>query len=216
YPNGVAVDAAGNLFIADTDNQRVRKVTPDGVITTLSGNGTFGFGGDGGAPSSAQLAFPYSVAVDGSNTIFIDDTYSNRIRKIASASPANSFSITDRGGVALTSAGSSAFTQTGYGRIQLSAGSATPAGLVIFSYRPGTTLVSETSVPATTTLKSGRIYAEVNGPANTGLAVANPNNQTATIFFFFTDAGGNDLGSGTTTLGANQQIAKFLDSDTFK
>ena len=218
YPNGVAVDAAGDLFIADTANQRIRKVTPDGVITTMGGNGTFGFAGDGGAPSSAQLAYPYSVAVDGNNTIFIDDTYSNRIRKIASASasPANSFSITDRGGVALTSAGSSASTQTGYGRIQLSAGSATPAGLAIFSYRSGDTLVSETSVPATATLKSGRIYAEVNGPANTGLAIANPNNQAATVNFFFTDTGGNDLGSGTMTIGANQQIAKFLDSDPFK
>ena len=216
YPNGVAVDAAGDLFIADTANQRIRKVTPDGVITTLSGNGTFGFAGDGGAPSSAQLAYPYSVVVDGSNNVFIDDTFSNRIRKIASASPANSFSITDRGGVALTSAGSSSFTQTGYGRVQLSAGSATPAGLAIFSYRSGNTLVSETSVSAAATLKSGRIYAEVNGPANTGLAIANPNNQAATINFFFTDAGGNDLGSGTTTIGANQQIAKFLDQDPFK
>jgi sugar lactone lactonase YvrE len=229
YPNGVAVDAAGNLFIADTSNQRVRKVTPDGVITTLSGNGTFGFAGDGGAPSSAQLAYPYSVVVDASNNIFIDDTFSNRIRKIASAAapppppppppsppPPNSFSITDRGGISLTSVGTSSSTQTGYGRVQLSAGSATPAGLAVFSYRSGSTLVSETSVSATNTLKSGRIYAEVNGPANTGLAIANPNNQTATINFFFTDAGGNDLGSGTTTIGANQQIAKFLDSDPFK
>jgi sugar lactone lactonase YvrE len=220
YPNGVAVDAAGNLFIADTANQRIRKVTPDGVITTLSGNGTFGFAGDGGAPSSAQLAYPYSVVVDGNNNIFIDDTYSNRIRKIASAStapaPWTSISMTDRGGVALTSAGSSASTQTGYGRIQVSAGSATPAALAIFSYRSGNTLVSETSVPATATLKSGRIYAEVNGPANTGLAIANPNNQAATINFFFTDTGGNDLGAGAMTIGANQQIAKFLDSDPFK
>src|SRR5207247_4933002 len=64
-PSGVVVDAAGNLFIADTNNERVRKVTPDGMITTVAGNGTQGFSGDGGPAVAAQLAYPNSVAVDG-------------------------------------------------------------------------------------------------------------------------------------------------------
>ena len=63
-PVGVAVDAAGNLFIADRSNQRIRKVTAAGVISTVAGTGTSGFSGDGGAATSAQLAGPSGVAVD--------------------------------------------------------------------------------------------------------------------------------------------------------
>jgi sugar lactone lactonase YvrE len=214
YPQAVAVDGAGNLFIADTNNQRIRKVTPDGVITTVAGTGIYGFAGDGGPASSAQITSTYGITVGGSNTLFISDTFNNRIRRIVF--PVVPFAITDRGGTSLATTGDSRSIQTGYGRIQPSAGSVTPSGLAIFSYRPGNYLISEAGVPATPTLGSGRIYAEINGPVDTGLAIANPNNQTATINFFFTDAAGKDLGSGSTTIGANQQIARFLDSDPFK
>jgi sugar lactone lactonase YvrE len=214
YSQGVAVDGTGNLFIADTNNQRIRKVTPDGTISTVAGNGTYGFAGDSGAATAAQIAGPYSVAAGGRNTLFIADTFSNRIRK--TISPVVSFAVVDRGGTSLTTAGDSASLQTGYARIQPSSGSATPAGLAIFSYRPGNYLISETGVPATPALTSGRIYAEVNGSIDTGLAIANTNNRTATISFYFTDAAGNNLGSGTTVIGANQQIARFLDGDPFK
>jgi sugar lactone lactonase YvrE len=210
YPQSVAVDAAGNLFIADTNNQRIRRVTPDGIISTVAGNGTYGFAGDGGAAAAAQITSPYSIAVGSGNTLFIADTFSNRIRQVFS--PGVSYAIADRGGTSGTTTGNSASIQTGYGRIQPSAGSATPAGLAIFGYHSGKYLISEAGVPATAALSSGRIYAEVNGTVDTGLAIANPNNQTATINFFFTDATGKDLGAGTTTIGANQQIARFLDS----
>jgi len=214
FPNSVVVDEAGNLFVADTDNERIRKISSAGVISTVAGNGTHGFGGDGGTPSSAQLASPYGIAFDGINTLYIADLDNGRIRKVVfTVTP---FTITDRGGTSLTTPGVSPSIQTGYGRIQANTDSTTPDGLAIFSYRPGNYLISETGVPATATMKSGRIYAEVNGPVDTGLAIANPNNQTATINFFFTDAMGNDLGSGTTTIGANQQIARFLDGAPFK
>jgi sugar lactone lactonase YvrE len=219
-PSGVAVDGAGNLFIADTGDDRIRKVTVDGVITTVAGSGFreggfSGFSGDGGAAASAQLNFPYGVALDAAGNLFIADTGNFRIRKVTFTESV-SFSITDHGGTSVVSSGTSPVIATGYAAIQANAGSTTPSGVAIYSYRPGSYLVSETGVPATSALSSGRIYAEINGPVNTGLAIVNPNNQTATINFFYTDTGGNDLGSGTTTLAANSQIAKFLDEVSFK
>src|SRR5439155_21514430 len=80
YPWGVTVDNNGNLFVADTLNQRIRKIGPDGIITTVAGNGTRGFSGDGGPAVSAQLAEPAGVAIDGSGNLFIADTDNERIR----------------------------------------------------------------------------------------------------------------------------------------
>jgi sugar lactone lactonase YvrE len=81
-PCGVAVDASGNLYIADTDNNRIRKVTPSGTISTVAGNGTEGYGGDGGPATSAQLASLYGVTVDAGGNLYIADTWNNRIRKV--------------------------------------------------------------------------------------------------------------------------------------
>jgi hypothetical protein len=94
YPTGVAVDASGNLFIADFLNNRIRKVSSDGTITTVAGSGAFGFGancecgtgsfsGDGGPATSATMNTPTGVAVDASGNLFIADTFSNRIREVA-------------------------------------------------------------------------------------------------------------------------------------
>jgi sugar lactone lactonase YvrE len=81
-PNGVAVDAAGNLYIADTSNYRVRKVA-SGTITTVAGTGVPGFTGDGGPAVSAQLDRPGAVGVDGSGNLYIADVANCRIRKVA-------------------------------------------------------------------------------------------------------------------------------------
>ena len=85
-PIGVAVDAAGNLFIADTGNQRVRRVdAATGVITTVAGTGTGGFAGDGGFATSAQLAIPLGVAVDAAGDVLVADAYNVRVRRIDAA-----------------------------------------------------------------------------------------------------------------------------------
>jgi len=81
-PYGVAVDPAGNLYIADTFNNRVRKVS-NRVITTVAGDGTVGFSGDNGPATSAQLADPWSVAVDSAGNLYIADYGNNRIRKVS-------------------------------------------------------------------------------------------------------------------------------------
>jgi sugar lactone lactonase YvrE len=80
-PTGVAVDASGNLYIADSHNHRIREVS-NGTITTLAGNGTPGFSGDGGLASAAQLSLPTAVAVDSSGAIYIADTNNQRVREI--------------------------------------------------------------------------------------------------------------------------------------
>lgn len=81
-PEGVAVDSAGNIFIADTPNHRIRKVTPAGIISTMAGNGTPGFSGDGGPATSASLNFQRGVAVDSAGTLYIADTSNQRIRRV--------------------------------------------------------------------------------------------------------------------------------------
>ncbi|MGO9003881.1 MAG: BACON domain-containing protein [Limisphaerales bacterium] len=81
-PSGVAVDASGNLFIADTWNNRIREVDPDGIITTVAGNGSLNYSGDGGQATSASLAGPSGVAVDASGNLFIADTGNFRIREV--------------------------------------------------------------------------------------------------------------------------------------
>ncbi len=81
-PAGVALDASGNLFIADWNNNRVRKVDTNGIITTVAGNGSPGYSGDGGPATSASLAYVEAVDVDGSGNLFIADTDNNRIRKV--------------------------------------------------------------------------------------------------------------------------------------
>jgi uncharacterized protein (TIGR03437 family) len=78
-PKGIALDSSGNLYIADCDNSVIRMVEPNGTITTIAGNSTPGFSGDGGAATSAQLNFPSGVAVNGGK-IYIADNANNAIR----------------------------------------------------------------------------------------------------------------------------------------
>ena len=94
FPDGVTLDGAGNLYFADVHNRRIRKVDSAGVITTVAGNGTRGYSGDGGPAVEARLRFPQSVALDGAGNLYIADTYNHRIRKV------------DAGGVITTVAGS--------------------------------------------------------------------------------------------------------------
>jgi len=81
-PSGVAVDSSGNLYIVDTRNNSIRKVDTNGVISTVAGDGTYGYSGDGGAATDAQLYNPSAVAVDSSGNLYIADTNNGRIRKV--------------------------------------------------------------------------------------------------------------------------------------
>ena len=90
-PNGVFMDALGNLYIADAANNRVRKVDANGIITTVAGNGTGGYGGDGYAATDANLNNPTSVAVDYLGNLYICDQFNNVIRKVDSTGRITTF-----------------------------------------------------------------------------------------------------------------------------
>ena len=127
-----------------------------------------------------------------------------------------SFSVPDRGGQSTTSNGTEESLRVGYGRIHADSGSSTPSGIAIFQFRDSDgVLVSEASVPAAEPVAEGRIFAEVNGPVNTGLAIANPNDAPSTVRFYFTDIHGVNFGNGSFELGAHRQTAKFLDQAPF-
>jgi uncharacterized protein (TIGR03437 family) len=81
-PRNVAVDAAGNLYISEFEGHRVRRVTPDGKISTIAGSGIAGFRGDGGLAVNAQLSFPAGLTVDRSGNLYLADSQNQRIRKI--------------------------------------------------------------------------------------------------------------------------------------
>ena len=118
-PLGVAVDASGNLYIADTDNHRVRKVSTGGIITTVAGNGTAGYSGDGGPATSAAINRPVAVTVDASGNLYFADCNNNRIRKISS------------GGIITTVAGNGSQSYNGDNIPATSAGLYYPDGVVV-------------------------------------------------------------------------------------
>jgi sugar lactone lactonase YvrE len=85
-PTALALDANQNLYIADTQNHRIRKITvATGTITTIAGNGTQGFSGDNSAAISASIDSPTGLAIDTSNNLYLADTHNHRIRKITAA-----------------------------------------------------------------------------------------------------------------------------------
>ena len=151
YPSGVAVDEAGNLFIADYLNDRVRRVdAATGVITTVAGTGAVGigaggFGGDGGPATAAQLDGPSSVALDGAGHLFIADWGNQRVRRVDAATgiittvagtgergfggdggPATAAQLDGPSGVALDGAGNLFIADQGARRIRRVAGIAVP------------------------------------------------------------------------------------------
>src|SRR5271170_218063 len=88
-PTGLAVDAAGNLYLADTHNHLIRKITSStGTITTIAGNGSPGFSGDTAAATSATLALPHGLSLDATGNLYLADTENHRIRRIDAISGA--------------------------------------------------------------------------------------------------------------------------------
>ena len=144
-PSACALDSAGNLFIADTWNHRIRKVAPTGTISTVAGTGAPGFSGDEGPATAAGINAPLGVAVDDNGDIFIADTGNNRIRQVTpdgvihtiagqnaaafggDGGPAASAQITAPGGLFLDGAGDLYFADTGNNRVRRLVPQAPPA-----------------------------------------------------------------------------------------
>jgi len=121
-PHSVAVDGKGNLYIAGTSNQRVRKVSADGTITTIAGTGRPGFSGDGGPATSARLRNPYGVAVDGHGNVYIADRDNHRVRKVS------------LGGTITTVAGTGSHGYSGDGGPAIAARLNYPRGVAVDSH----------------------------------------------------------------------------------
>jgi hypothetical protein len=100
-PVGVAVDGSGNVYVADRDNRRVRKIATTGIITTVAGNGINGYSGDGGAATAAQLSMTAFVAVDGFGNLYLSDQANKCIRKVTTSGIIS----TVAGGASATTAG---------------------------------------------------------------------------------------------------------------
>uniref|UniRef100_Q02B28 NHL repeat containing protein n=1 Tax=Solibacter usitatus (strain Ellin6076) TaxID=234267 RepID=Q02B28_SOLUE len=96
YPGGIVLDSSGTLYIVDSVNQRVRKVSGT-TISTVAGTGTAGFSGDGGAALQAQLNNPFPITADGSGNLYVGDVSNNRVRKITGASTRPGPTITSAG-----------------------------------------------------------------------------------------------------------------------
>ena len=119
--SGVAVDASGNVYIADGENNRIRMVNAtNGIITTIAGNGTAGYTGDGGQATSAKLSMPWGVAIDASGNVYIADNSNNVIRKVTASS-----------GIITTIAGNGIYTYSGDGGPATSAGLRAPYAVAV-------------------------------------------------------------------------------------
>ncbi len=84
WPYGVTASTDGSVYIADSGNNRIRRVTPDGTITTVAGTGEYGNAGDGGPATAAQLSWPASVALGPDGSLYITDNENNRVRRVTS------------------------------------------------------------------------------------------------------------------------------------
>jgi len=138
------------------------------------------------------------------------------IDQIAQRSTESFFAINDLGGYSVTKGDVAKSIYAGYGVVEPDIGSPNPEGIAIFTYRQNGVTVTEASVPATAPVQHGVLYAEINGGAKTGLAIANPSDQTAFISFFYTDADGKTFGQGSFFVPGRSQMARFLDEDPFK
>jgi hypothetical protein len=105
--------------------------------------------------------------------------------------------------------------QMGYIRVIPDNGATSPYGLAILGFENGGNLIGEAGMPSTSTIQSGRLFVEISGTVNTGIAFANPNSEDATINYYFTDSSGHDFGGGLITLPANHQTATYLTDAPF-
>ncbi|PYS08007.1 MAG: hypothetical protein DMG15_28445, partial [Acidobacteria bacterium] len=171
--------------------------------TTTATNGTHLLGATAHDAAGNETSVGINVRVNNSST------------PPPSPPPTATFSIPNGGGESWITTGNSASLSDGYARIQQDTGGTPLSGLAIFGFRSNGVLLSEAGVPAMPPVSAGRVYVEVNGVANTGIAFANPNNQDAVISFYFTDAAGMDFGQGSFTLSSNSHTAAFINQSPF-
>jgi hypothetical protein len=178
HPEEVAVDGTGNLYISDYSNHRVRKLDPNGIITTVAGNGQYGFSGDGQAATKAQLAFPAGLAVDQAGNLFVIDSR-RRVRKVGPNGIITTFA---GGGKAKVTDGAAATAVALLNPLELAVDAAgdlfigdsglhqilkvTPAGIVSIVAGTGQVAFSHDGGPAKKTPIEGRLAMAVDSAGN--------------------------------------------------
>jgi NHL repeat len=199
-PQSVAVDASGDVFIADTYNNEIREVTPGGTISLFAGNGTAGYSGDNGPATAAQLTSPSGVAVDSLGNVYIADSGNNVIRRVSTGGtistvagnyaaeqanggaggfsgnggPATSAQLNSPQGVALDQAGDLFIADTFNNAIR----EVTPAGVI-------TSLVNTTAAKGNTNASTAAA-STLSGPYAVGV-----DNSTGNVFV--ADTGNNRI-----------------------
>jgi sugar lactone lactonase YvrE len=153
-PRGVTSDANGTVWIADSDNNRIRKVTSGGTITTVAGNGTGGYGGDDGNATAASLNVPYAVDVDAAGNLYIADRFNNRIRKVTP------------GGTITTIAGNGTVASTGNGGLASQAAVGSPTDVLVAPN--GTIYIVETTTHQVRKITTDGIISRVAGTGSFG------------------------------------------------
>jgi uncharacterized protein (TIGR03437 family) len=153
-PAGLAVDGAGNLYIADFSNHAVRKVAPGGTITTIAGTGVAGYAGDGGPAAQAQLNGPSALALDSTGNLYIADSGNHVIRRI---SP---------GGSIATIAGNGMSATSGDGGVATAASLAVPTALAIDSQ--GNLYIADTSANRVRMVTAGGLMVSIAGTGAAG------------------------------------------------
>ena len=155
-PTGLTLDGAGNLYVADTGNSRIRKIATDGIISTVAGNGQYAFSGDGGLANSASLRGPVGIALDHAGNLYVADTGNNRIRKVSVD------------GTISTVVGTGARMYSGDGGLATAASLANPQGVAIDD--AGNLYLSDTGNDRVRKVTSNGIIGTVAGRG----AVPNP------------------------------------------
>lgn len=188
-PRGVCASRTGTIYIADTSNHRVLSVSPGGVALTIAGNGTAGFGGDGGPARTAELNQPSACAVDSMGNLFIADTLNHRIAKI------------DTNGVISTVAGTGQAGTSPDGTVATAAELSQPMGVAvddngdIFVSDTGNNLIRQVMPDGTIYTIAGKGAAGFSGDG--GVALAADLNSPAGILMdgsgalYFADSGNN-------------------------
>jgi hypothetical protein len=190
------------------------------AAATPPSNGSFAFLWQAPAdPTVGNIRFDIAASAGYGDGFTNDYIYTQRLTLPAPDLPPSSathlYSLTDLSIDTSQTVGSSSNARAGFGRILPDSGNTTPSGLAIFGLRENNALVSEAGLPASPLIRSCRIYAEESGSLKTGVAIANPGNQAATINFYFTRSDGTNFGSGSTKVPAGGQIASFLDQAPF-
>jgi len=154
----------------------------------------------------------------GETDLFITEYRNNTIRHLTRDSLPSlaRIQVANPGYSSRITTGTAAAVSVGHAEITVEPGSGTPSGFAVFALRQNGVLISEASVPAAPAIRSGRISATAAGVVDTGLAIANPNSVEATISFYFTDAAGQNYGTGSFTLAPKAQVARFLTQDPYK